>query len=335
MLQCAWRRKLAYREYHRRREQRIADEIEEKRIESENIRKEKERQDRINKSKREQEEKRKKMREEAKVALSVDNELRRKKKIETETKERNNKEIENKKKQEIARREEEGRKARLKRKEDAKKREIERRKSSILAKKAIEAAKKKKLEEDLIVLKPVKPRETTIKVYEAIWEFPCDLKKEPYVEVPIKVLERHNPYRLRFEGKVKLMWSQQVENSSGELIDLSRKAKYTVSADQLQNVLLPAFDTETMSPIADRKQRNKSGTADYGGKRSAEAAMMKWAQTGFSPLRERVIQWILRRMRVGVSEKCLVLKLSEEMSESYEINPGEKRKKGRRRRAGN
>jgi hypothetical protein len=39
-------------------------------------------------------------------------------------------------------------------------------------------------------------------------------------------------------------------------------------------------------------------------------------------------------MRVGVGEKCLVLKLSEEMTESYEINPNEQRKKGRRKRRG-
>ena len=52
----------------------------------------------------------------------------------------------------------------------------------------------------------IKPKETTMKVYSGLWEMPCDLKREPWCEVVIKVLERHNPYRLRFEGKPKLMW---------------------------------------------------------------------------------------------------------------------------------
>mgnify|MGYP001411528715 CR=1 FL=1 len=124
-----------------------------------------------------------------------------------------------------------------------------------------------------------------------------------------------------------------VENSSGQLLDLTRRAKYTVSAEQLQTVLLPAFDTEVMSPIANRKQRTRSGTSTFGGKRSAESAMMKWAQTGFSPLRERVIQWVLRRMRVGVNEKCLVFKMSEEMTESYQIDVTDKAAAKKRRQS--
>ena len=334
MLQCAWRRKLAYKEYHRRREKRITDEAEENRLEILKQEEEKARAERIQKSIAEQEEKRKRMREQANIALGVDNELRKKKNINVNSKKREQKEQENIKQKEIAQREEDGRKARTKRKEDAKKRDAERRKTTILAKKAAELAKKKQLEADAEVLKPIKPKEKTMKVYDSVWEMPCDLEKEPWCEIPIKVLERHNPYRLRFEGKVKLMWTQQVANSTGGTIDLTRRAKYTVTAEQLQTVLLSAFDAEAMSPQANRVQRNKSGTANFGGKKSAEAAMMKWAQTGFSPLRERVIQWILRRMRVGVGEKCLVLKLSEEMTESYEINPNEQRKKGRRKRRG-
>ena len=178
---------------------------------------------------------------------------------------------------------------------------------------------------------PIKPKETTIKVYESTWEMPCELKREPWCEVTIKVLERHNPYRLRFEGRPRLMWTTEVQNEAGEPVDLTRRAKYTVTSAQLQSVLLPAFDVEAMSPVAQRPQKNKSGTATYGGKKSAEAAMMKWAQTGFSPLRARVIQWILRRMRVGISEKCMVLKLSEEMTESYEINAAENKGSKRRR----
>ena len=61
----------------------------------------------------------------------------------------------------------------------------------------------------------------------------------------------------------------------------------------------------------DYRRRRGRVASTFGGKRSAESAMMKWAQTGFSPLRERVIQWVLRRMRVGVNEKCLVFKMSE------------------------
>ena len=333
MLQCAWRRKLAYKEYHRRREKRIADELKENEQQLKDKENEKQRQERINKSKKEQEEKRKKMREEARGGLLVDADLRRKKKIQQQKNVREKNEIDNNKKKEIAKREEEGRLFRQQRKEDAKNRDIERRKSTILAKKATDLAKKQALEDAAIVLMPIKPKETTMKVYEAIWEMPCDINTEPWCEIPIKVLERHNPYRLRFEGKVRLMWTTQVENpTTGALLDLSRRAKYTVSAEQLQSVLLPAFDTEVMSPQANRKQRNKSGTAEYGGKKSAEAAMLKWAQTGFSPLRERVIQWILRRMRVGVSEKCLVFKLSEEMTDSYQVNPNDKKKKKRRKK---
>ena len=83
MLQCAWRRKLAYKEYHRRREKRITDEAEENRLEILKQEEEKARAERIQKSIAEQEEKRKRMREQANIALGVDNELRRKKNINT------------------------------------------------------------------------------------------------------------------------------------------------------------------------------------------------------------------------------------------------------------
>ena len=99
---------------------------------------------------------------------------------------------------------------------------------------------------------------------------------------------------------------------------------------QRQQVLLPAFDTEAMSPVVARRQTTASGTSTYGGRRSAESALFRWAQTGFSPLRDRVIQWILQRMRVGVGSKSLVLKLSEEMTEAYELEPGKRKKKRRR-----
>ena len=80
---------------------------------------------------------------------------------------------------------------------------------------------------------------------------PCEVKREPWCEVQVKVLERHNPYRLRFEGKVKFMWTTEIGNEEdGTIIDLSRSAKYTVTELQMQKVLLPAFNTEVMSPIA-------------------------------------------------------------------------------------
>mgnify|MGYP006160971911 CR=1 FL=1 len=330
MLQCAWRQNRARKEYHRRRHTRIEQEKADAQAQIDAEEEEKRRQERINASIKEQKDKRKKLRDEAKIALAVDENIRKNESINESSERRKKKEEENNKKKEIAKREEEGRQARQQRKDDAKTREAERKKSSILAKKAEAASRKAAEAAAEQILKPIKPKETTTKIYEGTWEMPCDLSKEPWCEVTIKVLERHAPYRLRFEGKPRLMWTTEIENSHGDLIDLTRRAKYTVSAEQLQTVLLPAFDSEAMSPVADKKQRTKSGTSTYGGKRSAEAAMMKWAQTGFSPLRERVIQWILRRMRVGVNEKCLVFKLSEEMTEAYQIDMNNKKTKRKR-----
>ncbi len=174
-------------------------------------------------------------------------------------------------------------------------------------------------------------KEETTTVYKGMWEMPCDLKREPWCECRVKVMERRNPYRLRFEARVKLMWTTELaDEETGEALDLTRRAKYTVTHAQLQQVLLPAFDTEAMSPVVARRQTTASGTSTYGGRRSAESALFRWAQTGFSPLRDRVIQWILQRMRVGVGSKSLVLKLSEEMTEAYELEPGKRKKKRRR-----
>ena len=206
MLQCAWRGHSARLEFHKRRQARLEQEKEDNRLAIEAAEEEVRRQERINKSKQEQEEKRKQMRKEAKEALDVDDDIRKNNKIDNDTKKRIKKEEEIKKNKDIAKREQDGRDARQKRKDDNKQREADRNKNAILAKKA-EAAKKKAAQEaEEQILRPIKPKETTMKVYSGLWEMPCDLKREPWCEVVIKVLERHNPYRLRFEGKPKLMW---------------------------------------------------------------------------------------------------------------------------------
>ncbi len=175
-----------------------------------------------------------------------------------------------------------------------------------------------------------KRREPTNLVYQGTWEMPCDLKREPWCEVAVRVMERHAPYRLRFDGKPKLMWSDPEQ----DLLDLSRRCKYTVTAQQLSDVLLPAFNMKEMANKAGRTQKTSSLTSTQGGKRSDEAAIFQWAQTGNAPLRNRVIQWILKRMRVGVAElkqtheraeagadsiRRLTFRVTQEVSQSYEI----------------
>lgn len=277
--------------------------------------------------------------EAVKKVLEAQKDRRFKDKVEEQERERQRRAEETKKKREAAARDLAGREARQRRREEQeaakRKRKADRLKKeyndSPEGRAAAAAAAAAEAEAAASNVPRVKTTSTeqTRSVYRGVWQMPCDIKKEPWCEVRVKVMERQNPYRLRFEGKVKLMWTTELGNEEdGTVVDLSRSAKYTVTELQLQQVLLPAFDTEVMSPIAARRQTTASGTSTYGGKRSAESAMFRWAQSGFAPLRARVIQWILRRMRVGVGLKSLVLILSEEMTESYAVDrPGKGRKR--------
>lgn len=343
MLQSAWRRKLAYNEFHKLRRQRLNRERLAEEKAARKAEEEAAKQKRIMEAKKRAAKAKTKRLEEVKKALEAQEHKRFKENVKTREQERQMRAEETRKKRETAARELAGREARQRRREEQE--EMKRRRRAEKQKQAYAnspegkraaAAKAAKEAAELSAASDAnrsksKPKESTYGVYHGVWQMPCDLRREPWCEVHVKVLERRNPYRLRFEGKVKLMWTTEVDNNKdGTLIDLSRSAKYTVTENQLQQVLLPAFDTELMSPIAARRQTTTSGTSTYGGKKSAESAMFKWAQSGFAPLRTRVIQWILRRMRVGVGSKSLVLIMSEEMTESYEVD---KSAKGKRRKS--
>lgn len=333
MLQCAWRRKLAYGEFHKLRRQRLnREKLAEEKAAKKAI--EAEKKARRIKEAKERAEKAKKARQDAvKKVLEAQKDRRFKDNVEEQERERQRRAEETKKKRDAAARDLAGREARQRRREEQeaakRKRKADRLKkeyadspegkAAAAAAAAAVSAAAESAASNAPKVKAVS-NEKTQSVYRGVWQMPCDVKKEPWCEVRVKVMERQNPYRLRFEGKVKLMWTTELgSEEDGTVIDLSRSAKYTVTERQLQQVLLPAFDTEVMSPIAARKQTTASGTSTFGGKRSAESAVFKWAQSGFAPLRERVIQWILRRMRVGVGSKSLVLILSEEMTESYAV----------------
>jgi hypothetical protein len=333
MLQCAWRRKLAYKKYHALRHERM-EQIrieEEKQMEegqraaaeaariAEELRLKEEEENRETDEQREarekrEEEEREKRRQEvidAKKAhkeavqarkREVDGRVRRERaKINSITKQAEEEEKKKAEDEQLARDREE---RRQKRKERDRRRE--------------EARKNKK--ENLY---PNAPHlnlndsqrsfsAPTEEVYRGVWEMPCDLPDDTWVEVSVRVFERFGPYRLRFEGRPKIIWSNKKDYNN------LHSAKYTIHEEEMSKVLLPAFHKDNQ---AQKKKMTKSLTSTAGGKKSDEMAMQMWAKTGKAPRRMQFIHFALKRMRVGIRKKNKAVKfvLQKKSSESYEV----------------
>lgn len=153
----------------------------------------------------------------------------------------------------------------------------------------------------------------TNEVYSGVWEMPCDLPDDTWVEVHIRVFERFGPYRLRFEGRPKIIWSNKKDYNA------LHSAKYTIHEEEMSKVLLPAFHLDQKK--ARTKKMTKSGTSSVGGVQSDEAAMQQWAATGKAPRRGQFVQFALKRMRIGISKKNKAVKfvLKKEGTQAYEV----------------
>ena len=145
---------------------------------------------------------------------------------------------------------------------------------------------------------------------------PCDLPEDTWVEVHVRVFERlGKKYSLRFEARPTIIWSNKRDYNA------SRSAKYTIKEKEMQAVLLPAFHFEESKSNL-KSKTTKSGTSSIGGKASEEAAMYYWAATEKVPRREKFIQYVLRRMKIGINaakNNAVTLVLMKKSTQAYEI----------------